>query len=216
MRFNDRVEAGKQLGTALKKYSGEDIIVLGIPRGGVVTGFYVAEELEAPLDVIVPKKLGAPMNPELAIGAVTEEGEPIVDEDLVERLGVTQSYIEEEAESKKDEIQRRLKLYRGDRPYPSLKDKVVILVDDGIATGATMKAGIASVKSRNPSKLVVGVPVSSPSSVREIEPEVDEVVALSTPTPFYAIGQFYEWFPQNTDEQVIRLLEENRDKYGEA
>ncbi|MFP3951657.1 MAG: phosphoribosyltransferase [Candidatus Bathyarchaeia archaeon] len=214
MRFSDRVEAGKQLGTALKKYSGEDTIVLGIPRGGVVTGFYVAAELEAPLDVIVPKKLGAPMNPELAVGAVTEEGEAIIDENLVERLGITQSYIDEEAEGMKEEIQRRLEVYRSDRTYPTLTDRVVILVDDGIATGATMRAGIASVKSRSPRKLVVGVPVAPPTSVREIESQVDEVVALVTPTPFYAIGQFYERFPQNTDEQVIRLLEENRDRFG--
>jgi predicted phosphoribosyltransferase len=212
LSFADRIDAGEKLGEALLQYSTEDTIVLGIPRGGVIIGYEVADKIQAPLDIIVPKKLGAPHNPELAIGAVTEEGEVVLDEDLVNRLGVAEDYIRGEAERKKEEIQRRLEEYRGEAPYPRLEGRVVILVDDGIATGSTMRAAILSVKSRNPERLVVGVPVASAQSVEELKPLVDDMVVLSTPRPFYAIGQFYQSFQQNTDEQVMGLLRRNREE----
>ncbi len=214
--FSDRVEAGRRLAEALREYEGREVVVLAIPRGGVVVGYQVAKRLGAPLDVIAPRKIGAPHNPELAIGAVAEDGTIILDEGLVRSLGVPESYIGEESERQREEIRRRLRLYRGEAPYPELKGHVVILVDDGVATGSTAKAALASIRRRGPEEVVVAIPVAPPSTARELEEEADRVVCLYTPEPFYAIGQFYRDFSQTSDEEVVGLLELNREEVRRA
>ena len=208
--FSDRVDAGKRLASALKDFAGKKGVVLAIPRGGVVVGFEIAMALRLPLDVIIPHKLGAPGNPELAIGAVAEDGTMILDDNLIDYMGVSGDYIRAEAEHQKQEIQRRLKLYRQDAPYPNLKGLDVVVVDDGIATGSTMKAALASVRNRGAATVIVAVPVGPPSTIIELKKQADRVVCLYTPEYFQAIGQFYTDFSQTTDEEVIQLLKENR------
>lgn len=210
MIFKNREEAGILLAKALKEYKGQDAAVLAVPRGGVVVGYYVAKELGCPLDVIVPRKLGAPYQPELAIGAVAEDGTTVLNEDLVESLGVPRSYIERKIREEVQEIKRRVSLYRSGRSAVPVENKLVILVDDGLATGATMRAAIRFVKNLRPRAIIVAVPVAPPETVESLKHEVDRVVCLSTPFPFYAIGQFYEDFKQVEDEEVIRLLSELR------
>ena len=213
--FADRVEAGKRLAQALKGLVGEDAIVLAIPRGGVVVGYEVARALDLPLDVIIPRKIGAPDNPELAIGAITEDGTVLLDERLVEQLRVSAAYIQQESEAQKKEIQRRLNMYRGDVPYPTLENRAVILVDDGIATGSTMKAALASVRNRQAKSVIIAIPVGPPATIRELEEKADHVVCLQTPEAFYAIGQFYEDFAQTRDEEVTELLKLIREQRGD-
>jgi putative phosphoribosyl transferase len=208
--FADRVDAGKRLAQALRGHVGEDAVVLAIPRGGVVVGYEVTKALALSLDVIIPRKIGAPNNPELAIGAMTEDGTILLDDRLVDYLHVSQEYVKEESEAQKAEIRRRLKLYRGDIPYPSLKGREVILIDDGIATGSTMKAALASVRKRGAKSVIIAIPVGPPSTIKELEKEADRVFCLYTPEAFYAIGQFYEDFTQTRDEEVIRLLKLNK------
>jgi putative phosphoribosyl transferase len=210
--FQDREEAGKMLALKLTEYSNKDTIVLAIPRGGVVIGYQVANELKAPLDIIVPRKIGAPYNSELAIGAVAEDGSLSLDESAVMYMNISKSYIEEESRRQITEIRRRLKLYRGETPYPMLQDHIIIIVDDGIATGSTVKAAIASIRKKKPKSVVVAVPVAPRSTVKELEKEADRVICLSTPEFFYAIGQFYVDFSQTTDEEVIRLLKKSREE----
>jgi predicted phosphoribosyltransferase len=210
--FQDREEAGKMLALKLTEYSNKDTIVLAIPRGGVVIGYQVANELKAPLDIIVPRKIGAPYNSELAIGAVAEDGSLSLDESAVMYMNISKSYIEEESRRQITEIRRRLKLYRGETPYPMLQDHVIIIVDDGIATGSTVKAAIASIRKKKPKSVVVAVPVAPRSTVKELEKEADRVICLSTPEFFYAIGQFYVDFSQTTDGEVIRLLKKSREE----
>jgi putative phosphoribosyl transferase len=212
--FSDRVDAGRRLASALKALVSKDAIVLAIPRGGVVVGYEVASALNLPLDVIIPRKIGAPDNPELAIGAMTEDGTVLLDDMLVMQLQVSEGYIEKESEAQKLEIQRRLKLYRGDIPYPSLENRNVIIVDDGIATGSTMKAALASVRNRGAKTVIIAIPVGPPSTIRELEKGADHVVCLHTPESFYAIGQFYEDFTQTEDEEVTRLLRLNKQQRG--
>lgn len=209
--FVDRVEAGKKLASELKDYSG-NAVVLAIPRGGVIVGYEIAHKLRVLLDIIVPRKIGAPQNPELAIGAVTEDGTIILDRQLVEYLGVPESYIREETERQRLEIKRRLKFYRRNITFPKLKNHNVIIVDDGIATGATIKAALSSVRKNNPKSIIIAVPVGPPSIINALEMEADHVVCLSTPTAFSAIGQFYSNFAQTSDEEVIKLLKLNRDE----
>jgi predicted phosphoribosyltransferase len=210
--FADRIEAGKLLASALKKFSFHNGIVLAIPRGGVVTGYEVAAALNVPLDIIIPRKIGAPDNPELAIGAMTEDGTIILDKNLVAYLNVSEEYIKKESEKQKLEIERRLKLYRQDTPYPSLKNRDVILVDDGIATGSTMKAALASVRNKGAKSVTVAIPVGPPSTIEELRKQADRVVCLYTPEYFSAIGQFFEDFTQTSDEEVINLLKLSRQK----
>ena len=206
MVFHDRVDAGKKLADKLSQYRSKDVVVLAIPRGGVVVGFEVAGDLGAPLSVIIPRKIGAPGNPELAIGAVTEEGDTYIDSIIVKSLGVTQSYIDEVKQQEVEEIKRRMKTYLGDRQRPELKGKTVILVDDGIATGATMKAAIRTLRRHGPAEVIVAVPVAPPETVESLKELADSVVCLETPSFFYAIGQFYREFDQVGDAEVIRLL----------
>jgi putative phosphoribosyl transferase len=214
--FADRVDAGRRLASALKTIVGADAIVLAIPRGGVVVGYEVAQALALPLDVIIPRKIGAPGNPELAIGAMTEDGTVLLDDNIIQYLQVSQEYIQEESAAQKLEIQRRLKLYRGDASYPALENRDVILVDDGIATGSTMKAALASVRNRKAKTVTIAIPVGPPSTIRELERKADHVVCLYTPEAFYAIGQFYENFTQTPDEEVTRLLKLNKQRIREV
>ncbi len=211
MIFKDRIEAGQKLAKALEKYKGQkDTIILGLPRGGVVTGFEIAKTLELPLDLVVPRKIGAPGNPEFAIGAITEEGEGIFNEGVIRDYEISKEYITGTVEEEKKEAQRRLKTYRGDRSPLDLKDKTVILVDDGIATGLTMRVAIKSVKNKDPKKIVVAVPCGAKDSIDQIKKDVDEVICLHAPIFFGAVGAFYREFPQTTDEEVIELMKESK------
>jgi putative phosphoribosyl transferase len=209
--FTDRIDAGKKLALALKDFRGKGI-VLAIPRGGVIVGYVIAKELGLPLDVIIPRKIGAPDNPELAIGAMAEDGTSVLDNQLVTYLGVSREYIEEEINRQKKEIQRRLKLYRQDTAYPIVRGLDVIVVDDGIATGSTMKAALVSLKNRSAASVTVAVPVGPPSTIEELKEIADRVVCLYTPEFFQAIGQFYSDFNQTEDEEVIELLKESKHK----
>jgi putative phosphoribosyl transferase len=208
--FVDRVDSGKRLASALKNFSGKKGIVLAIPRGGVVVGYMIAKTLKLPLDIIIPRKIGAPDNPELAIGAVAEDGTSILNQNLIKYLGVTREYVIEETERQKKEIRRRLELYRQDISYPNLKGLDVIVADDGIATGSTMKAALASVKNRGAASITVAVPVGPPSTIDELEKMADRVVCIYKPEFFQAIGEFYRDFNQTSDEEVIGLLLENK------
>jgi putative phosphoribosyl transferase len=208
--FKGRVDAGKRLAASLKDFSTKKGIVLAIPRGGVVVGYQIAQALHLPLDVIIPRKIGAPENPELAIGAIAEDGTAILDNQLIKYLGVSAEYVDIEKQHQKLEIQRRLKLYRQDVTYPNLQGLDVILVDDGIATGSTMKAALASVKNRGAKTITVAVPVGPPSTIQELQKMADRVVSLYTPEYFQAIGEFYSDFSQTSDEEVIELLKENK------
>lgn len=208
--FSDRKEAGEILAEKLEKLRLENPVVLAIPRGGVVVGYEVARKLKAPLDVIVPRKLGAPGNPELAIGAVAEDGTIILDSSLIDYLEVDEEYIKKEKERQVKEIKRRLNVYRGRFSRLEIERRDVVIVDDGIATGATIRAAIASVRKRKPASLTLAVPVAPPSTIEKLREEVDRIVCVSTPEPFFAIGQFYTDFRQTTDEEVIQLLEKNR------
>lgn len=210
MIFPNRFEAGKQLANKLLEIldltSNSSLVVLAIPRGGVVIGSQLASTLKCPLEVIVTKKIGAPGNPELAIGAVGPVGEPVIDENLAARVGVDEAYLQSKIASLKSEIAKRVKEYHGDKPAINLKDKLVIITDDGVATGATMKAAIEIVRQENPQKIMVAVPVIAKDALKEIEGLADEVVYLEAPDLFFAVGQFYQDFEQVTDEEVKKLL----------
>ncbi len=209
--FANKVDAGKQLANTLKDFSDEEeLIVLAIPRGGVVVGYEVAHVLKVPLDIIIPRKIGAPNQPELAIGAVGQDGSVVLNKRVVAQLGVSRIYIEEESRRQQLEIKRRLDKYRGELPFPSLKGRKVIVVDDGVATGATLKAALAFVRKQGVKELIVALPVGPLSSINELKKEVDQVICLLTPESFFAIGQFYEDFGQTSDEEVINLLDRNR------
>lgn len=211
--FANRVEAGQRLASALKGVKFKDGIVLSIPRGGVVVGYEVAQALNLPLDIIVPRKIGAPGNPEYAIGAITEDGTVILDENAVEYLNVPPDYIERESANQKLEIQRRMRLYRQDAPYPDLKGRDVIVVDDGIATGSTMKAALSSVRNCGANTVTAAIPVGPPSTIEALKKLADRVVCLFTPESFFAIGEFYDDFSQTSDDEVIYLLGKNREKH---
>lgn len=207
MYFKDRLEGGEKLVPKLSKYRNDpNALVIGLPRGGVVTAFAVAKGLNLPLDVVCPRKIGAPQNPELAIGAITETGEGIFDERIIHLLGVSNDYIRRTVEKEKLTAQKRLSLFRKNRPPLSVEGKTVILVDDGIATGATMKAAIKSAQAAGANAIVVAVPVAPPETADEIATLVDELVCLATPPLFEAVGQFYMDFSQTEDEQVVELL----------
>ena len=213
MLFQDRREAGKALAARLASFKGRpNLIVLGIPRGGVVVGHEIAQALGAPLDVYITRKIGAPHNPELAIGAVASDGTLLIDHQLVRRLGVSQDYVDEESERQRQEIGRRLAEYRGEGPGPELADKVVILADDGVATGATTLVTIQAIKSQQPTELVLAVPVAPRDSIESLRQEVDQLVCLHAPEIFWAVGAFYNVFDQTTDDEVKALLKINREQ----
>lgn len=205
--FKDQVSAGELLAEKLQEYKGKKAIILAIPRGGVATGSGVAKKLGLPLEVIVTRKIGAPDNPELAIGAVGEtEGSLWLNGKLVKELGVSQDYLDSEIKIQKLEIKRREKVYREGREPLDLKKKTVILVDDGLATGATMMAAVREVRNMGAGKVVVAVPVAAPDTIERLKKEADEVICLETPSLFFAVGQWYENFRQYSDEEVKELL----------
>jgi len=207
MRFRDRREAGQLLAEELHFLKGkENVIVLGIPRGGVVVAYEVAQAISAPLDVYITRKIGAPHNPELAIGAVASDGGVVLDHDLIRQLGVPESYVEEETERQRQEIKRRAREYRGDRPPLELAGKTVIVVDDGVATGATTMATLRALQKQELKELILAIPVGPPDAVKQLGKEADRVICLSTPRLFWAVGAFYAVFDQTSDEEVKRLL----------
>ncbi|MFC1609224.1 phosphoribosyltransferase [Patescibacteria group bacterium] len=206
MIFRDRQEGGQKLISEIEKYKGNpNAIILGLPRGGVVTAFEISSALNLPLDIIAPRKISAPGAPELAIGAITEDGELILNES-VKGYKIDPKYLETETENQKKEAERRLKVYRGERPPLILKDKIAIIVDDGVATGATMRAAIRSAKKSQAKKIVVAIPVIAQDSLEIIKNEVDEMIFLDAPPLFGAVGAFYENFSQTEDAEVIQLL----------
>jgi len=204
--FENRKDAGEKLSRVLQKYKNEDTVILGIPRGGVVLAAEVAKNLGTPFDVIIPRKIGAPHNPEVAIGAVTQDGTVIKDEAMVQLLGISDNQIEILANKVAGEISRRVNAYRGGRPGLELAGKTVIVVDDGIATGFTVQAALKSVRNMDPRRLVLAVPVMPADTVRLLRDKVDELVYLHAPELFYAVGQFYMEFDQVSDQEVIELL----------
>lgn len=207
MIFEDRVDAGQKLASKLTQYKEDpDTVVIGLPRGGVIVANEVANNLKLTLDIIVPRKIGAPGNPELAIGAITEEGEGFFDEAFIRSYQIDPEVINKEVTAEKEEARRRLELYRGSRPALNLNDKTAILIDDGIATGSTMKAAIVSAKIKGADKVVVAVPVAPPSTIAEIKNTADEVVVLDQPPFFQAVGQFYADFSQTEDAEIIELM----------
>ena len=205
--FRDRVEAGELLAHALKAYDkNPKAIVLGLPRGGVVTAYAVAKKLTLPLDILSLRKIGAPQNPELALGAVSATGEIFLNEDLISHLGVPEGALASKIKSERERALERYERFRKGREPLHLEGKTVILVDDGLATGATMQAAILTAKAQGAARVVLAVPVAAPESLEEVKDNADEEVCLNTPFFFQAVGQFYEDFSQVEDEEVISLL----------
>src|SRR5947207_11542498 len=205
--FPNRTEAGRLLAKKLVKYAGrDDVIVLGLPRGGVPVAFEVAQRLGAPLDVFIVRKLGVPGFEELAVGAIASGGVRVLNEDVMRALPNADEAIESVTARETAELQRREQEYRQGRPAPALDGRVVILVDDGLATGATMRAAVKGLRQRAVAKIVVAVPVGPPDTCREFEEEADETICATAPEFFQAVGQYYEDFPQTSDEEVRELL----------
>ena len=210
-RFRDRSEAGRVLAQQLTEYAGrDDVIVLALPRGGIPVGYEVAKALGAPLEVFVARKLGVPGHQELAMGAIASGGSAVLDQGLVRRLGVTQAQLDRAVADETRELERREQAYRGDREAPDLRGKTVILVDDGLATGATMRAAALAVRDQQPARIVVAVPVAAEETCDQFRDVVDDVICAVTPKPFYAVGMWYEDFDQTTDDEVRELLERAR------
>jgi len=207
-RFRDRAHAGRLLAAALARYAHRpDVIVLALPRGGVPVGYEVARALGLPLDVFVVRKLGVPGHEELAMGAIASGGVRLLNGDVVALAGVSDAAIEDVTAREAGEILRREHTYRGDRPPPDLRGRTVILVDDGLATGASMRAAAAAVRRQGPSRVVVAVPAAAPDTCEALRAEVDDLVCLTSPEPFEAVGLWYEDFSQTGDEEVWQLLE---------
>ena len=205
--FPDRAEAGRVLGLKLSKYAGrDDVIVLGLPRGGVPVAYEVAQALRVPLDVFIVRKLGVPGFEELAVGAIASGGVRVLNDDVVRALPNANEIIEAVTQREIAELQRREDKYRDSRPPPQIENRTVILIDDGLATGATMRAAVKALRQRGAAKIVVAVPVGPPDTCKEFEDEADEVVCASAPEYFQAVGQYYEDFSQTTDEEVRELL----------
>jgi len=206
-RFRNRIDAGRQLAEKLAAYANRPgVLVLALPRGGVPVGFEVARELGAPRDVFLVRKLGVPGYEELAMGAVATGCVRVLNDEIVRGLGISEHEIDAAAARELQELARRERLYRGDRPLPDIAGRTVILVDDGLATGATMRAAIAAVRQQQPARIVVAVPTASPDTCEALKAEADDVVCAMTPEPFLAVGHWYEDFTQTTDDEVRELL----------
>jgi putative phosphoribosyl transferase len=206
--FRDRTEAGQLLARKLRRYANRsDIIVLALPRGGVPVAYEVAKALRAPLDVFLVRKLGVPGQEELAMGAIATGGIRVLNEDVVRELKIPPRVIVSVAAKETHELERRERLYRGGRPAPDMNGRTVILVDDGLATGSSMRAAVAALRQKSPGRIVVAVPIAAAATCRELESEVDEIVCYETPEPFYSVGLWYEDFSQTTDEEIRQLLE---------
>src|SRR5258705_4543096 len=207
MIFQDRKDAGRQLALRLTDYANRSgLLVLGLPRGGVPVAYEVARELHAPLDVFLVRKLGVPGQEELAMGAIASGGIRVINEDVVSQLHIPDSVIDAVAKQELLELERRELAYRGDRPSPDVKDRTAILIDDGLATGSTMRAAAVSLRKRDPAQIVVAVPVAAAQTCDEFRGVVDEIICAVTPEPFYGVGLWYEDFSQTSDEEVRELL----------
>ncbi len=208
-RFSDRRDAGRVLAQELTAYAGRsDVIVLALPRGGVPVAYEVALALNAPLDIFIVRKLGLPGHEELAIGAIASGGVRVRNEDIIHALNIPEAMINRVAQQELQELGRREQLYRGARPMLDVQDKTVILIDDGLATGASMRAAVSGVRTQHPARIVIAVPTAAPETCNAFEFEVDEIVCAMTPEPFFGVGKWYENFSQITDEEVHTLLEE--------
>jgi len=208
MQFPNRTKAGQQLAKRLTKYANRpDVLVLALPRGGVPVGYEVAQALNVPLDVYVVRKLGVPGHEELAMGAIARGGVRVLNGSVVQSLGISDETIDSVAARELRELERREGAYRAGRAAPDVEGRTVILVDDGIATGSTMRAAVAALRQLEAARIVVATPAAAASTVREMKPDVDEFVAVITPEEFYGVGQWYEDFSQTTDEEVCELLE---------
>ncbi|HEY9609411.1 phosphoribosyltransferase [Allocoleopsis sp.] len=209
MRLKDRRAAGQHLAGKLAAYANRpDVLVLALPRGGVPVAFEVAQALNTPLDVFLVRKLGVPGQEELAMGAIASGGVRVLNQDVVEAIHISEAIINQVAAKEEQELKRREHLYRNDRPVPNVHESIVILVDDGLATGATMRAAVKALRQQQPARLVVAVPISSPESCHELEAEVDEIICAMTPCPFHSVGYWYDNFSQTTDEEVQDLLKQ--------
>lgn len=211
MLFKDRTAAGQVLASKLTDYVNcPDVLVLALPRGGVPVAFEIAQALNAPLDVVVVRKLGLPDNPELAMGALASGGVRIINQQIVNEIKIPDEVIARVAAQEQRELERRENMYRGDEPFPELTGRKVILVDDGLATGATMSAAVIAVRHKNPQEIVIAVPVAAPETYQQLQPKVDKMVCIATPSQFYSVGMWYEDFPQTTDAEVHELLNKAR------
>lgn len=209
MNYDDRYQAGCVLVDLLKNYAKRtDVIVLALPRGGVPVGYEIAQKLSLPLDIFIVRKLGVPGHEELAMGAIASGGITVLNEEIVNLLHISTEAIDTIQKSEQEELLRREQVYRGKKPFPELSGKTIILVDDGIATGYTMRAAIAALKQKKPAKLIVAIPVAARSTCDEIAPLVDEIICPMRPVNFYAVGLWYNDFSQTTDEEVMQLLQQ--------
>jgi predicted phosphoribosyltransferase len=207
VRFVDRREAGRVLATRLLAYAGQpDVVVLGLPRGGIPVAYEVARALAAPLDVFVVRKLGAPLQPELALGAIASGGVRVLNADIIKVFGIPDEVLEQITYRERQELERRERAYRAGRPQVALASQQVILVDDGLATGSTMRAAVTAIRDLRPSKVIVAVPVGAPETCRELATIADEVVCVETPEPLESVGRWYRDFSQTTDDEVRDAL----------
>lgn len=206
MLFADRQEAGERLADKLLHFKGKNPLVLAVPRGGLTVAEPVLEKTGGDLDLIITRKIGAPYQPELAIGAVTGDGFVMLNEDILSRVSADKKYIEKAVAKEVEEIKRRLKAYRGERPAPALDNRIVILIDDGVATGYTLLAALRSLQEKKPGRLVLAVPVGPPDTFKKLQQEVDELVYIEAPANFAAVGQFYRRFDQVSDAEVSTVL----------
>jgi len=210
-RFHNRAEAGRRLAAELQPYAGrDDVVVLALPRGGVPVAFEVASALAAPLDVFIVRKLGLPGHEEFAMGALASGGVRLLNDRVVALYGLSQREIDRVTATEQAELERRERCYRGDRPFPDLRGRIVILVDDGLATGSTMRAAVEALRLEGPKKIIVAVPVSAAETCDSFGDIADEIVCVMTPEPFHAVGLWYDDFSQTTDEEVHDLLDRAR------
>jgi putative phosphoribosyl transferase len=213
--FNDRSDAGIQLASRLKEYKDQKgVLVLALPRGGVATGYEIARSLNIQLDVVIVRKIGFPGQPELGIGAISETGTVVLNEFIISTYGVPKDYIKREISRQKEEIARRVKLYRKGKSLPNLEGKTIILVDDGVATGATIKAAITTLRAEKLNKLIVALPVAPPEVADELQQVVDEFICIETPLDFMAVGAHYADFTQVSDEEVVELLQRSAGNFS--
>lgn len=211
MTFLNRSDAGEKIATSLKKFKDEDVIVLAIPRGGLEIAYDTIKKFDFKWDLIIPRKIGAPHNKEFAIGAVSVDGSYFINEDYVKKFNISQDYIEQEVTDQIDEIKRRMKEYRGKDTFPEVKDKTVIIIDDGIATGFTILAVIKAVKKKRAKKIILAIPVGPRETIEEFKEIVDEVICLYIPDEFYAVGSYYMDFKQVEDVEVFKIIKELRE-----
>ena len=214
MLFQNRRDAGRQLGAALADRNPANPVVLALPRGGVPVGFEVARALNAPLDTVIVRKIGAPFHPELGVGALAEDGVPRLDEASLRMLGLTVQDLQPTIAAERAELARRIRRYRGDRPPPDVEGCTAIVVDDGLATGGSAQAALEWLRTRGPAQLMLAVPVCAPDSLERFEQSADEVVCLLAPRAFTGVGAYYRDFTQTSDEEVLDLLRQARQGVG--